>query len=68
MCLHVGIYVCVSCEAPREPRFARLARRPLSLIVEFIRVFMLVFMFGSGVGRLASLATLASLDTRFHGF
>ena len=31
MCLHVGIYVCVGRGAPCETRFARLARRPLSL-------------------------------------
>ena len=66
ICLHVCIYVCVRGRAPREPRCARLAGRKLSLIVELICVFMLVFMFVSGVGCLASLASLASLGTRFH--
>ena len=61
------ICVCVRVGGtPREPRFARLARRPLSLIVEFICVFMLVFMFVSAVGRLASLASLTSLGAHFH--
>ena len=52
-CPHARIHTCVRGGAPREPRCARLARRPLSLFV-------------SEVGRLASLASLASLAARFH--
>ena len=64
--LHGCIYVCVRGGAPRKPRFARLARRPLPLFVEFICVLMLVFLFVSGVRRLASLASLASPGAEFH--
>ena len=99
ICLCGCLYVCVRGGAPLEPRFARLARRPLSLwisnlslwlylclfqrwgawqaslrsprsaptfIVEFMLVFVVVFMFVSEVGRLASLASLASLGDCFH--
>ena len=66
MSLDVGIYVWVNDGAPHEPRSARLPRRPLSFIVEFIFVPMLVFMFVSGVCRMASLALLASLAARFR--
>ena len=59
------IYVCVRGEVARETRFARLARLPLSLILDFIFVFMLEFMSVSWVGRLASLSSLSSLGAAF---
>ena len=37
-----------------------------TLIVEFMIVFIFVFMFVSGVGRLASLASFGSLGARFY--
>ena len=72
MCLLMLLFMFVSRAgrrgggAPREPRFARLALRPLSLFVELICVFMMVFMFVSGKESLASLASLASLGARCH--
>ena len=65
--LHVRLHVCVNkAWTSREPRFAWLVRRLLSLIVKFIYVCMLALMFLSRVERLASLASLGSLGARFQ--
>ena len=66
ICLHAGTCACVRGGAPREPRYAQLAQRPFLLIVEFMIVFIFVFMFVSGVGRLANLASFGSLGARFY--
>ena len=65
MC-RVRIRVCVSCGGASRASLRSPRSAPALLIVEFICVFMLVFMFASAVGRLASLASLASLGARFH--